>query len=116
MEQVEAGVEELVSCAHDEKYRFVGVVDPHDGVAGAVDKLVVGALEERRVQVDPVARDVDRHRHLEEKHPPGVERAQRGQQAHRGAPAKKLLPPCQIFNTVIFVKLSRLNHKSWVKN
>ena len=87
VQEVEAGVEELIAGTHGEEKGFVGVVKPHDGVVGPVDKLVaLGTLEQRRVQVDPVAGNVDCHRHLEEKHPTRIEGAQRRKQAHCGTP------------------------------
>ncbi len=59
----------------------------HDGVRRRVHELVAGAaLQQAGVQVDPVAADVDDHAQLEEERPRRVERAQRGQEGHGGAP------------------------------
>ena len=48
-----------------------------------------GALQQRGVDVEPVARDVDGHGELEEEHGPGVEGGEGGQQAHGGAPVRQ---------------------------
>ena len=45
-----------------------------------------GALEEGCVDMEPVARDVNRHGELEQEHEARVEGGEGGQQAHRGAP------------------------------
>ena len=48
-----------------------------------------GALQQRGVNVEPVAGDVDGHGELEEEHGPGVEGGEGGQQAHGGAPVRQ---------------------------
>lgn len=80
MGQIQAGVEQLVSCTHTEEHSPVSVVLMHEPVSSGIHKLVAGlALQEAGVQVKPVARDVDTHAHLEQKGGAGIEGAEGGQ-------------------------------------
>ena len=80
----------IVTRAHGEEDPPVSVVELHPVVARGVDELVAGgALQQRGVNVEPVAGDVDGHGELEEEHGPGVEGGEGGQQAHGGAPVRQ---------------------------
>jgi len=90
VEKVEAGVEQLVAGAHPEENPPVRVVELHGPVPGGIHKLVAAlTLEEAGVEVEPVARHVDAHGHLEEEGGGGVEGAERRQQAHGRAPVSQ---------------------------
>lgn len=88
--EIQHRVEKFISCTHGKENSAVSVVELHPVVAGWINKLMAGgALEERRVDVEPVTGDVDGHGQLEQEHEAGVEGGQGGEEAHGGAPVRQ---------------------------
>ena len=61
-----------------------------------------------RVQVHPVAGNVDGHAQLEEKHVLGVEETERHHQAHGATPVGQLVQHCTKFGTWWKIRISKM--------
>lgn len=104
IQQIESRVKRLVRRAHREQNRFVGVVQAHYGIPRHVYELVgLFTLQDRAVQVDPVARDVHGDRHLEQEHVLGVEVRECHQEAHGAATIGQLVEHRPEFRALVEV-------------
>lgn len=92
VEQVQTTIECLVSHTHCEQDWLVGVVQFHYWIVIRIQVLVIVlARKKRRVQVQPVAGDVNDHAQLEPEGVTRVELCQNHKQAHGTAAVRELV-------------------------
>lgn len=131
MQEVQTGVKRFVTGAHNEQDRAVCVIQPHDWIFRHVDEFVTGlALQESsvniltkwylrhvfflcllglrwafflRVQIYPVAGDVNSHAQLKPESVGGIEEAQRDQKTHRAHPVRQLIQNSTEFRALIVI-------------
>lgn len=104
MQEVQSSVKSFVSGAHAEQDGPVCVIKMHDRVFRHIYEFVAGlSLKERRVEVNPVARDVYAHGKQDPEHVLWIEMAEDGAQTHRSAPIRELIEDCTEFGALVVI-------------